>query len=83
MADRLSSRLGFSRSGIPAYEPEAAAATRLAVGADQSAHQLDELLADREAEAGSAIAARRRAVGLDEAGEQRIAQAGPSNRSSI
>jgi len=52
------------------------AATRLAVDPDRPAHQLDELLADRQAEAGSAIAARRRAVCLDEAGEQRIAHLG-------
>ena len=38
--------------------------------ADLAAHQLDELPADRQAEAGAAVAARRRAVGLRERLEQ-------------
>ena len=47
-------------------EPERAAAARLALGADRSAHQLDQLAGDREAEAGAAVVARRRGVGLRE-----------------
>ena len=39
--------------------------------ADRPAHQLDELAADREAESGAAVAARRAAVGLGEAVEDR------------
>ena len=47
-------------------EPERAAAPGCALGADRAAHQLDELARDREAEAGAAVSARRRDVGLRE-----------------
>ena len=52
-------------------EPEAAADAGRAVDARLSAHQLRQLARDGEPEAGAAVAARGRAVGLLEGGEQR------------
>ena len=55
-------------------DPEAAAATLAALDPDRSAHELDELAADREPQPRAAVAPRRRAVGLREAFEdQRLA----------
>src|SRR3954447_24694256 len=51
-------------------EVERAADARLGVAADLAAHQLDELARDRQAEAGAAVAAGRRRVGLREGLEQ-------------
>ena len=58
-------------------EPERAAPARLALHADRAAHQLDQLLADREPQAGAAVPPRRRAVGLRE----RLEQPPPAPRS--
>jgi len=51
-------------------EPEDAALAGRRTAADPSAHELGELAADREPEAGAAVAPRDRAVGLDEGLEQ-------------
>ena len=50
-------------------EVEGAAAARLALDPDPAAHHADQLRRDRQAEPGAAEAARRRAVGLGERGE--------------
>ncbi len=66
-APRRRSRFGVAlRAAERHREEEARAAARLALDADLAAHQVDELLRDREAEAGAAEAARGRAVGLRE-----------------
>src|SRR5258706_5150953 len=51
------------------FEPEAGAAAGAIVEADVPLHQLDQALADGEAEAGAALLARGGGVGLREAAE--------------
>src|SRR5437762_124540 len=51
-------------------EPEGATPTRLTVDVDATTHQLSEPARDGQAEAGSAVSARRRAVGLREGLEE-------------
>ena len=64
----------------PRREVERAAATGLALDPDAAAHHLDELRRDRQAQAGAAVAARRRAVGLRERLEDRRAACRPGCR---
>jgi hypothetical protein len=52
------------------HGPEAAALAEQAVGADLPAHQLDQPAADGEAQAGAAVLAGRRVVGLFEGFEE-------------
>ena len=65
---------GRSTAGVAAsqrdLEPEGAAAARLAVHPDLSAHRLDQPARDGEPETGTAVAAGRRRVGLGERLEQ-------------
>ena len=53
-------------------EPEGRSLLEPAFDADPAAHQLGELLDDREAEAAAAVAARARAVDLREGVEDRV-----------
>src|SRR5262249_29436676 len=57
-------------------EVEGRAAPRLARNADPAAHELDELLRDREPETGAAVAPRRRRVDLAERPEEPLAALG-------
>ncbi len=59
-------RLFFHRARQIQRNPEGAALAQFAVDADLPAHQLDEQLADGQAEAGAAILARGRRIGLGE-----------------
>jgi hypothetical protein len=54
-------------------KPETAAGTKTAVDGDFAAHQLDELLADRQTQSGAAKAARNRTISLTELLEQSAA----------
>ena len=63
-----------------AVKQKRAALARLALDPDLAAHQLGQLLADRQAEAGAAVLARGRGVGLLEGLEQLRASAPASGR---
>ena len=67
---RLLGRIGGQRQLD--LEMECGAAARIAFRADGAAHEFDEALADREAEASAAEATRRRVVGLRERIEDRL-----------
>src|SRR5574341_914810 len=77
---RLSGRSGMCDSSrylgaVPGQlEPERRAAARAVVEADAALHELDQPLADREAEAGAALLPGRGRVGLAEAAEDAPAE---------
>ena len=68
MHDTLASWLGGVRGNLrqPELEPEPTPAARLAFGPDRPAHQLDQLLGDRESEPVAPVLAGCRDVGLHE-----------------
>src|SRR5947209_7940053 len=56
----------FGADAKPGREPERAPPSGFALGPDLAAHHLDQTFADRQPEAGTAVLARRRCVGLRE-----------------